>query len=196
MAAHAGALPLTADPHERPYQHRHACHDGSGDADSMRVIVLALRTLVGALTAAILLLVTMQAVDRHLMLSRFDAYEHLARLALVWLVFLGYALGLHENANLRIQLLDHWLPARWVLAKQLVLDLLMLAVVALIHIKGWRVVDIGATQQIMGTPFSYAAVFLAVQVGTLLVAAVLIVRCWRNVRGRLSHQELAEHYEP
>lgn len=146
----------------------------------MRFLIRILNVMIAVLIILITVFITLQALDRHLAISNFDAYEHLARISLVWLVFLGYAVGLHGNSNIRIELFEHFLSPLAAVVLRVLMDVLMLALALVINVKGWTVYEIGSTQTIMGTPFTQGTVYLAIQVGTLLISLVLIQRIFAS----------------
>jgi TRAP-type C4-dicarboxylate transport system permease small subunit len=51
-----------------------------------------------------------QVFDRHLLKSTFAAHDQFARIGLVWLTFLGIAVGIRDRTNVRIELLNHLAP--------------------------------------------------------------------------------------
>src|SRR6187399_1298694 len=84
-----------------------------------RVTAVAIAILV----ALIMVIVVGQLVDRHFVDLPWDAPDQYARIAIVWLCFLGSALALSQGASIRIDLLDHWLPERFVAWRDLLFDL-------------------------------------------------------------------------
>lgn len=117
-----------------------------------------------------------QVLDRYIFKSSFDAYDQLARIGLVWTTFIGTAMGFRERRTIRVDLIDSILPQRLVRVKEAVFDLVILFLVVMIHVKGWRVVEVGAYQNIIGTPFTYAVSYIALLAGTVLLAAFVLLR--------------------
>lgn len=81
-----------------------------------RLLAGAVRALAGLMRAGVvaaMLLVLLstvgQVADRHVIQSDFGAYDQYGRLGLVWMTFLGIAIAVRERANIRIDLLDHFL---------------------------------------------------------------------------------------
>jgi TRAP-type C4-dicarboxylate transport system permease small subunit len=145
------------------------------------------RICVGLAMLVILVFTSGQVVDRYLLKTSFNAYDQVARLGLVWMTFLGIAVAFRERANIRIDLLDHALPLRFVQWKSVVLDVATLVVTIVIHVEGWRLLEVGAYQTLMGTPFTYEVVYAALLVGTALLAVVLVMRIADAVlRGRFA----------
>ena len=131
-----------------------------------------------------LAIVALQLVDRHFFDVGLQAPDQLVRIGLVWLTFLGFALALQSGANIRIDFLDHWLGPHARCRLAIVFDALMLALCGLLAVKGWRVVEVGAGQQLLGTPFSAALPNAGFLAGLILMCLFLVVRLARGVIGR------------
>jgi TRAP-type transport system small permease protein len=134
-----------------------------------RIAVVTSLLIVLAFTAS-------QVVDRYGLSVAFNAWDQIAQLALVWVTFLGIALAIRDRTNIRVDLIDHWLGERWLELRDRATDLLAIAVLMVVQVKIWRLVDIGAGQVIMGTPFSMSATFLALAVGSGLAIGLLSIR--------------------
>ena len=146
-----------------------------------------LRRLIGALDRivktgvvialiAILVFTVGQVPDRYFFKSSFSAYDQFARLGLVWLTFLGIAIGIRERANIRVELLEHFLPPRLTRAMSVLLDVVVLLSAILVLVVGWRLLDVGSYQAIIGTPFTYAIVYGGLLIGMALLILYLILR--------------------
>jgi TRAP-type transport system small permease protein len=138
---------------------------------------------VAALVVTLVAIVTAQLIDRHLIDIPIHAPDQYARVGLVWLTFLGFALAVRGNVAVRVDLVDHWLPAparRWI---GIASDAMLLLMTSVLLYKGWDVVLISSTQLILGTPFTAglpAAALLAGCALMLLFVAVRIVARWRG----------------
>lgn len=149
----------------------------------IRFLIWPLRALaglvrVGVVAAVLLVLVSTvgQVADRHLIQSGFGAYDQYGRLGLVWLTFLGIAIAVRERANIRIDLLDHFLPPGIARVKGVVLDVAMAGVAILLVIVGWPLLEVGSFQVIMDTPFDYEEVYGALLLGMAVLALFVAVR--------------------
>ncbi len=128
----------------------------------VRVVIVLLMLAVLALTAT-------QAIDRYLLHTSFDAYEQLACAGITWVTFFGFALGYHERANLRIELLDALISERASAVKRMVFDLCILGLAIAVNYYGWDVLEVASNQDILGTPFTNAIVYWSLQSGTVLI---------------------------
>ena len=142
----------------------------------------------GVVAAMLMVLVSTvaQVVDRHLMKSDFGAYDQYGRLGLVWLTFLGIAIAVRDRANIRIDLLDHFLPAAAARAKGVVLDVIMAAIAVLLVVVGWPLLEVGGFQVIMDTPFDYSEVYAALLLSMAVLAVFVVARLLDGLaQGRL-----------
>jgi len=144
-----------------------------------------------ALSLLIVLIFTVgQVLDRYLLKTTFDTYDQFARIGLVWLTFLGIAAGIRDRANVRIELLNHFAPQRLRAAVSMMLDLFTLAITVTLVVVGYRLLEVGAFQTIMGTSFSYDVMYLGLLAGLGLVIACLVLRVLdRATRGRFRLDE-------
>ena len=146
------------------------------------------RWIVVCFMAIALVFTAGQAVDRYLLHSPFNAYDQIATLALVWLTFIGIILAFRDHANIRVDLIDGWLGPRALRLRNVLSDIAILSVLIMVQIKIWRLVELGAQQAIVGTPFSSDASYLALAVGSGFGIVVVIVRLILDLTGRPSPQ--------
>ena len=150
---------------------------------ALRWLDRALAWFVAALVVALVAIVASQLVDRHFIDIPIQAPDQYARIGLVWLTFLGFALAVRGNVAVRVDIIDHWLPPpvrRWV---GIASDLMLLLMLCVIAVKGWAVVEVGAGQLILGTPFTAALPNAALVVGAalmILYVALRLVLRWRG----------------
>lgn len=143
----------------------------------------ALAWFVASLVVGLVAIVTSQLVDRHFIDVPIHAPDQYARIGLVWLTFLGFALAIRGNVAVRVDIIDHWLPPavrRWV---GIASDLMLLLMLCVISLKGWAVVEVGAGQILLGTPFTAALPAAALVIGAVLMifyVAVRVVGRWRG----------------
>jgi len=143
------------------------------------VLIVAMVGLLGFTVA--------QVLDRYLLKSSFNAHDQFARLCLVVLTFVGIAIGVRDRVNVRIELIGHLGSARLRKAVEALLDLVMLLVAAFLVGVSYRMLEIGASQPILGTPFTYEAMYLALMSGMGLAVVFLGCRLLaRMTSGRLA----------
>jgi TRAP-type transport system small permease protein len=160
--------------------------------DVSRLLERLLGWAVGVLVLVILVIVTGQFLDRHVIDLPWDAPDQLARICIIWLTFLGTALALSEGAAIRIDLIDHVLPPRLLAWRDLLFDCMLLALVLVIAVKGWKVVQIGANQLLLGTPFTadlpYAGLFTGMVLAAFFVALRIMRRAIEGVAPAEEHR--------
>ena len=122
-----------------------------------------------------------QAVDRYLLKTTFSAHDQVAKIGLVWLVFAGTAAAYRRRENLRIDLFVTRLPPRLILWRDAVLEVTILALAILIHVKAWDVIGVAAFQQIMGTPFTNVLPYSAILLGSASIVLSCAVRFFTTV---------------
>lgn len=152
-------------------------------SDSGRPAVLPVRALhrvvrwllIAALTAVLVFTVG-QVVDRYLLKSAFNAHDQYARLGLVLLTFVGIAAGIRDRVNVRIELIGHLASPAVRRRVGWVLDAVTLAMAGLLVVVGQRLLEIGASQPIMGTPFTYQAMYAELMLGMALLVLFLVLR--------------------
>jgi TRAP-type C4-dicarboxylate transport system permease small subunit len=151
------------------------------------IVAAIVRIAVVVALAAILVFTVGQVLDRHFFKSDVIAFDQFSRLGLVWLTFLGVAIGFRERANIRIDLLDHFLPPALVRPKGLMLDLVVLGAAILMIVVGWRLLEVGSFQVMMDTPFTYEVMYGALLLGLILLCLFLVLRLFDALTGGRFH---------
>lgn len=146
-------------------------------------IVAALRWYIILLVAALVGLTFVQVVARYLMQNPFTATDQYARIVLVWLTFMGGAMAMLYDKNVRIDTLDHLLPDKVKRGLSLFFDLILIYLLTVLIVKGREVYQVGAFQSILGTPFSYQVMYSSLVVGAALMLLFVIVRLLRKIAG-------------
>jgi TRAP-type C4-dicarboxylate transport system permease small subunit len=153
-----------------------------------RLIEKMAAALVAILVGLALCIVLGQFIDRHFFDLPWEAPDQFARIAVIWLCFVGTALALSRGDVIRIDLLDHIVP-RWAVSwRDMLFDVVLLALLLLLAVKGWTVVRIGSMQILLGTPFTadlpYSGLFTGAVTGAILIAARLLRRLIERAAGR------------
>lgn len=139
--------------------------------------------LVGLLTIGLLGIVSLQFIDRHFVNVPILAPDAYARILLVWLAFIGFALAARAGLAIRVDLLDHWLSPRARTVLGVAFDILKLAVLVVLVVKGWQVVEIGAYQSILGTDLTTAVPNAGLWLGCLLLFVFFTIEVLTFVTG-------------
>ena len=156
---------------------------------ALRLVERALEWLIAALVAALLVIVASTFIDRHFVALPMAAPDAYARVILVWLTFIGFALAVKGGLNIRVDLIDSYLPAKARRVLDYVFDLVMLGLTVMLGVNGWRLVVIGQDQERLGTMMSEAWPSGALFVSCILLVLFLVLR----IALRLSGRELPRH---
>ena len=138
---------------------------------------------VATLVVCLVVIVTSQLVDRHLFDIPIQAPDQYARIGLVWLTFLGFALAIRGNVAVRIDIIDHFLPLVARRRVGIVSDALLLVLLVLLIFKSWAVFEVGSGQLILGTPFTAGLPNAGLVVGVLLMTLYVMLRLVARCRG-------------
>ena len=156
---------------------------------ALRVLERTLEWLVAALVAALLLIVSSTFIDRHFVTLPMAAPDAYARVILVWLTFIGFALAVKNGLNIRVDLIDARLPEKVRRILEYVFDVVMLGLTVMLGVNGWRLVMIGQDQERLGTGMSEAWPSAALFVSCILLVLFLVLRIALRFAGR----ELPRH---
>ncbi len=156
---------------------------------ALRLVERVLEWLVAVLVAALLLIVASTFIDRHFITLPMAAPDAYARVILVWLTFIGFALAVKGGINIRVDLIDARLPEKVRRRLDHVFDLMMLGLTVMLGVNGWRLVVIGRDQERLGTGMSEAWPSAALFVSCILLVLFLVLR----IALRFSGRELPRH---
>lgn len=150
----------------------------------LRVVERVLEALMALLVAGLVLIVASQFVDRHFVTLPIPAPDAYARIMLVWLTFVGFALAVKNGLNIRVDLIDTHLPKGVQTALEYVFDATMLFLTVIIGFHGWRLIEIGQGQERLGTVLSEAWPSSALFVSCIVLVLFLVLRIVLRAAGR------------
>lgn len=159
---------------------------------ALRLAERALEWLISILVAVLLVIVASTFIDRHFVTLPMAAPDSYARVILVWLTFIGFALAVKNGLNIRVDLIDSRLPAKLRRLFEYVFDLTMLGLTIMLGLNGWRLVMIGLDQQRLGTMMSEAWPSGAFFLTCIILVLFLLLRIALRFYGR----ELPQHHLP
>lgn len=151
---------------------------------ALHVVEKLLEWLIALLVAGLVLIVGSQFVDRHFVTLPIPAPDAYARIMLVWLTFVGFALAVKNGVNIRVDLIDTHLPAKVQLVLEYVFDVTTLVLTVIIGVHGWRLIEIGQGQERLGTVLSEAWPSAALVVSCVLLVLFLVLRIVLRAVGR------------
>jgi TRAP-type C4-dicarboxylate transport system permease small subunit len=156
---------------------------------ALRLLERALEWILAILVAALLIIVASTFIDRHFVTLPMAAPDAYARVILVWLTFIGFALAVKGGLNIRVDLIDARLPAKARRILDYVFDVVMLFLTVILAANGWRLVVIGKDQERLGTMMSEAWPSAALFVACIVLVLFLVLR----IALRFSGRELPRH---
>ena len=156
---------------------------------ALRGVEHVLEWLIAVLVMALVVIVASQFIDRHFVSLPMAAPDAYARVILVWLTFVGFALAVKRGLNIRVDLIDSHLPPGARRLLEYLFDVLMLLLTLVIAFNGWRLIVIGRDQERLGTTLSEAWPSAALFVSCILVVLFLVLRIALRFNGR----ELPRH---
>lgn len=156
---------------------------------ALRLIERALDWLLAVLVAMLVVIVASTFIDRHFVTLPMAAPDAYARVILVWLTFIGFALAVKRGLNIRVDLIEARLPLKARRALDYVFDVVMLGLSVILGLNGWRLVVIGQDQERLGTLMSEAWPSSALFLACILLVLFLVLRITLRIAGR----ELPRH---
>lgn len=151
---------------------------------ALRLVERVLDWLIALLVIALVVIVASQLVDRHFVTLPMAAPDAYARVILVWLTFVGFALAVKNGLNIRVDLIDARLPPKARRLLDYAFDFAMLGLSVIIGYHGWRLVVIGRDQERLGTMLSEAWPSGALFFSCILLVLFLLLRLAVRFSGR------------
>jgi TRAP-type transport system small permease protein len=150
---------------------------------ALHLLDVLIEWMLVALMISLVVIVSLQFIDRHFIDTRIAAPDQYARVALVWLTFIGFAIAVRAALNVRVDLIDTHLPpsVRHFLA--LAFDALMLVLLVILVPGTWRLIEIGKDQMLLGTAFTAAVPAAGVFAACLLMLLFVGLRLTARLLG-------------
>jgi TRAP-type C4-dicarboxylate transport system permease small subunit len=139
-------------------------------AGALRLLDLLVEWIVILMMVSLVVIVSLQFVDRHFIDTGIAAPDQYARVALVWLTFIGFAIAVRAAVNVRVDLIDARLPPKLRDALEVIFDILLLVLTGALVPGCWRIMEVGKDQELLGTVFT-ASVPAA---GALIMCVLLL----------------------
>lgn len=147
---------------------------------------------IGALLAVMVVLVFANAAGRYLLNTGLAASEEIARLAFVWMIFLGAILAVRERSHVGVDMLVKRLPRWGQRLCLLVTNLAILYGLWLFAEGSWQQVIVGLNSRLPVTDISLAAFAAAGLVSAIAMGLLIAGDLVRLVTGRLGEDELVQ----
>jgi TRAP-type C4-dicarboxylate transport system permease small subunit len=147
---------------------------------------------VGLLLALMVVLVFANAAGRYVLNAGIAASEELARLAFVWLIFLGAVLAVRDRTHVGVDMMLRMLPRGVQRLCLAVCNLLILYVLWLFAQGSWQQVLVGLNSELPVTGISLAAFAAAGLVASVAMALLFLTDLARLALGRMADEELVQ----
>ena len=136
------------------------------------------------LIVAVLAIILIAAVFwRYVLGSAISWSEEGSKYLMVWLTFLGAPIALRHFAHINIDLLIKALPPRLQQCMHLIVSLIIIFTMAILFWKGVSFTQMGARQVASSFNFSMLYMYIAVPIGSALIALVAIEHSLRSLVG-------------
>lgn len=145
------------------------------------LIERAAAALITVVLAAMVVIVLSQFVDRYFtpVWGGVPADEYV-KVGLVWLTFIGFGLAMRAGVEVRVELVDKYLPEHVRRIAYIFFDGLLLLMLGVILWKSIRLYQVGTLQTILGTDTTVAVPVLGMLFGFALMALALLARVLRR----------------
>ena len=152
-----------------------------------RLLAAACRWIVIFCLLALFALLALGVVQRLVPLFTITGYDELIELLFGWMVFVGSLALWREGALYRVDMLERALPRRARLVLAALIHLSMLAVAAMLAVKGWDFLQMaGETTPYLQIDKSYW--YAAIPICGALAALYSLAALWRTLRGELDDE--------
>lgn len=135
-----------------------------------RALIALNRLVLAALLAAMALLVFGNVCARYLFNASFGWVEELTRYMMIWLAYLGAGLALRHGNHVAVMLMVEALPRVPALLLRTVSGLVMAGFLAALAWIGWEYAEFASRQRTPVLQWPTGAVYLAIPIGTALMA--------------------------
>lgn len=147
---------------------------------------------IGLALAVMSVLVLGNAAGRYLFNMGFASAEEIARLAFVWIVFLGAVVGVREHAHIGMDMAVRAMPRRAQTLCFVVCNVLILYALWLLIEGSWRQTVIGLSSRMPVTGIPLASFASAGLVAGLAMAVLFTLDLWRVLSGRAADADLVQ----
>ncbi len=109
--------------------------------------------------------------------------EDVPRIIFLWGIFLSAPLAIRLGLNIRVTAVDSILPFAYLRILKTVLHIIVLALLAVIFVNAWPLVQLSFRNTMLSTGWSNAVIRLPIMVGTAMIfvaQAGLLVDLWRE----------------
>lgn len=149
------------------------------------IIILKIpELLLAALIAVLVVFLTASVIGRYVFDIGLSWSDEASRLLFIWVVFLGFAVGVRHRAHIGVDFVVDRLPQtqRWVV--EVIQDAAILFFSVLFTWQAWITVRYSFIQRLPGLDISIAWLYFAVLVAGVLMTIYAIFNLWDTMRGK------------
>lgn len=161
---------------------------------ALALIEKLLEWFISILVVILVAILALKLIDRHLFDIPISAPDEYAKIALVWVTFLGFALAVRANVNIRVDLIEPRLPPFAKRTLAILFDLVLLILASVVLVTGWPYTEIAMDKIILGTDLPEAVPNAALIVSMSLIIAFAGRRLIARLRGEAiahGHDQIA-----
>lgn len=140
--------------------------------------------LLAALIAILVIFLTASVVGRYVFDIGLSWSDEASRLLFIWIVFLGFAVGVRHRAHIGVDWAIDRLPQRQRWFVEIVQDAAILFFSVLFTWEAWITVRYSFLQRLPGLDISIAWLYFAVLVAGVLMTIYAIFNLWETMRGK------------
>jgi TRAP-type C4-dicarboxylate transport system permease small subunit len=140
--------------------------------------------LLAVLIAVLVIFLTASVIGRYVFDIGLSWSDEASRLLFIWVVFLGFAVGVRHRAHIGVDWAVDRLPKtqRWIV--EVIQDAAILFFSVLFTWQGWITVRYSFLQRLPGLDISIAWLYFAVLVAGVLMTIYALFNLWDTLRGK------------
>ncbi|MBF6570120.1 MAG: TRAP transporter small permease [Candidatus Binataceae bacterium] len=115
--------------------------------------------------------------------------DEAAELLFIWIVFVGFAVGVKHRAHVSVQLLVDRFPGKWRRATMIIQDTLVLVFSVVFAKESLVTVHFSFLQTMPGLQISMAWLYSATLVAGIMMSLYAAMNLWETIRGTSRHPD-------
>lgn len=157
-------------------------------SDKILNIIREIQKWIGAIFIfALCVLIFVGVITRFVFFHSLPWSEELGRYLFIWMLFFCMSIGVHTDAQIRIDVLDSFLHGRVLACKRLIEHIFSLAAVAIMFYSTIQLVKLGLHSTSAAMHIPMWLVYLCMPLGNLMIMVELvlqIVQCGKKAAGK------------
>ena len=151
----------------------------------LRLVLLRVPELVlGALVAILVAFMTVSVFARYVVNVGIAWSDEASELLFIWIVFVGFAVGVKHRAHVSVQLLVDRFSPKWRYATEIFQDAMVLAFSLVFTKESYVTVQFSFLQRFTGLEVSMAWLYSATLVAGVMMTIYAAMNLWETIRGK------------